>query len=153
MGYTNVSPVSVPCRIKSKLSKVHHTIPYRRTELCSVWVRYWGTERYALFSSPHADEKSSRLLPTQVRRSCQRFPLFLIASYKEKAMRRRLWRRSCCLTRFSSFAVSSQGSPVADISDSQAAASQLEGGTVRSSPSSSPSFSCFFPRRSQSQPG
>ncbi|RRT84617.1 hypothetical protein B296_00012483, partial [Ensete ventricosum] len=37
------------------------------------------------FSSPRANEKSSRLLPAWVRRSCRRFPLFLVASDEEKA--------------------------------------------------------------------
>ncbi|RRT63858.1 hypothetical protein B296_00042363, partial [Ensete ventricosum] len=42
------------------------------------------------FSSPCADEKSSRLLPARVRRSRRCFPLFLVASNEEKTTAKKL---------------------------------------------------------------
>ncbi|RRT71477.1 hypothetical protein B296_00002225, partial [Ensete ventricosum] len=84
-------------KYKDPNCKVRHPIPYRRTELCSIWYDMGVLMMMMMMNfllppqgeevsfSSRTDEKSSRLLlPVRVRRSRRRFPLFLVALDEEK---------------------------------------------------------------------
>ncbi|RWW10707.1 hypothetical protein GW17_00025733, partial [Ensete ventricosum] len=88
-------------KYKDPNCKVRHPIPYRRTELCSIWYDMGVLMMMMMMNfllppqgeevsfSSRTDEKLSRLLlPVRVRRSRRRFPLFLVALDEKIAVKK-----------------------------------------------------------------